>query len=153
MPDSTPALPMPAWRWPLAYASAATVFLAMDAVWLGATHAALYGPALGHLLSGKVDWTAAALFYALYVAGLLVFAVAPALASGRPASAVWRGALLGLLAYATYDLTNQATLMGWPWHVTLVDLVWGATVSGSAAGAAAMLTALTCRRASRTSGR
>lgn len=143
----------PAWRWPLAYALTALVFLAMDAVWLSAMHTSLYRPAIGHLMAATVDWTAAGLFYALYVTGLLVFAVAPALASGRWANALGRGALFGLLAYATYDLTNQATLRDWPWRVTLVDLAWGAFVSGSASGLAARLTLATCRQARRASGR
>lgn len=137
----------PAWRWPLTYALTALVFLALDAVWLSSMHTALYQPAIGHLLSGTVDWTAAGLFYALYITGLLVFAVAPALSSGRWGIALGRGALFGLLAYATYDLTNQATLRDWPWRVTLADLAWGAFVSGTASGLAARLTLATCRRA------
>ncbi|WP_083293181.1 DUF2177 family protein [Hydrogenophaga sp. PML113] len=143
----------PAWRWPLAYALTALVFLALDAVWLSSMHTTLYQPAIGHLLSGTVDWTAAGLFYVLYITGLLVFAVAPALSSGRWGTALGRGALFGLLAYATYDLTNQATLRDWPWRVTLADLAWGAFVSGTASGLAARLTLATCRRARPASGR
>ena len=140
----------PRWQLPVACACTAGVFLAMDAVWLTSTHARLYQPALGHLMSGGIDWIAAALFYAIYIAGLVVFAVQPALQARRPLVALGRGAALGLLAYATYDLTNQATLRGWPWHVTLIDLAWGSTVSGTASWAAA---AITSRRASRTRGR
>ena len=77
----------------------------------------------------------AALFYALYILGLVVFAVLPGLTVGRAAVAVARGALFGLIAYATYDLTNQATLRDWPWSVTLADLCWGALASAVAAGA------------------
>lgn len=149
-PSST--MHKPTWQWPLAYALTAITFLAMDVVWLSSTHAALYQPAIGHLMASTVDLTAAGLFYLLYIGGLLFFAVAPALATGRSTGALGRGAALGLLAYATYDLTNQATLRDWPWHVTAIDLVWGSVVSGTSAWAAA-LTLATCRRASRTSGR
>lgn len=133
-----------------AYFAAAIVFLALDAVWLSLMNARLYQPAIGHLMAASVDWRAAALFYPLYLLGLLVFAIRPALIEGRATPALRLGALFGLLAYATYDLTNQATLRDWPWAVTLADLIWGAFVSGSASGAAAWFT---CRRASRRSGR
>ena len=148
MPDNTDQRSTrPAWRWPLAYLLAAFFFLAMDAVWLTVMSTRLYQPALGHLLSPTVDWTAAALFYVLYIAGLVYFAVRPALAQGRPALALGRGAFLGLQAYGTYDLTNQATLRDWPWMVTLADLAWGAFATGLAAWIAAALTRSTYRRA------
>jgi uncharacterized membrane protein len=134
----------------LAYAVIATVFLAMDAVWLVSMNAALYRPALGHLMAPAVDWPAAVLFYALYVAGLVFFAALPA---RRPMGALGRGVFLGLLAYGTYDLTNQATLRDWPWRVTLVDLAWGGTVSGVAACAGAAVLRLTSRRGRRGRGR
>ncbi|HEY1398029.1 DUF2177 family protein [Roseateles sp.] len=143
----------PAWRWPLAYVLTLVVFLAMDAVWLSLSSGALYQPAIGHLMAPAIDWRAVAVFYPLYVGGLVFFAVAPA-RSGRPVvGALGRGALFGVLAYATYDFTNQATLRDWPWHVTFIDLVWGTTVSGVSAAVASALTAVTCRRAIRTSGR
>jgi uncharacterized membrane protein len=110
---------------------AATVvaFLVLDAIWLSLAGPRLYRPALGHLLASDVDWLAVGLFYLLYLAGLAVFAVAP----GRTVrGAAWRGALFGLVAYATYDLTNQATLRDWPWLVTLADLAWGAFASAAA---------------------
>lgn len=147
----------PAWQWPLAYVSAALVFLLLDAVWLGTMASRLYQPAIGHLMAPTVDWIAAAVFYPLYIVGLLVFAVAPAMRESAARAPLWsamkRGALFGLLAYATYDLTNQATLRDWPWLITMVDLVWGAFVSGVASGAGAAFTAATCRQASRTSAR
>ena len=151
--DDPIATRAPARRWPLAYASTLVAFLAMDAVWLQLSAGALYQPAIGHLMASTIDWRAVALFYPLYVGGLVFFAVAPAL-GGRPfMGALGRGALFGFLAYATYDFTNQATLRDWPWHITAIDLVWGAIVSGVASGAGAALTAATCRRAIRTSGR
>ncbi|MDR7332130.1 DUF2177 family protein [Roseateles asaccharophilus] len=130
----------PRWQWPLAYAVTALVFLAMDALWLSTATATLYRPAIGHLMAPTVDWTAATLFYVFYFAGLVYFAVQPALASGRPLAALGRGALLGLMAYGAYDFTNQATLQGWPWSLTLIDLAWGGTVSGVSSGAAAAVT-------------
>nr|WP_297531791.1 DUF2177 family protein [uncultured Roseateles sp.] len=143
----------PAWRWPLAYVLTLLVFLALDGVWLSLSASALYRPAIGHLMAADFDWRAVAVFYPLYVGGLVFFAVAPALASRPFAGALGRGALFGFLAYATYDFTNQATLRDWPWHITVIDLVWGATVSGVSAAAASALTAVTCRRATRTIGR
>jgi uncharacterized membrane protein len=148
---------LPLRRLVLAYLLTAVVFLAMDAVWLFSTATSLYRPALGHLMAQTVDWpaagTAAAVFYALYVGGLVYFAVHPALVWRQASTALGRGALLGLLCYATYDLTNQATLRDWPWHITMIDLVWGATVSGVSSWAAAAIVLLTSRRANRTSGR
>lgn len=120
-----------------AYLVALVAFLALDAVWLTLMGPRLYAPALGPLLAPRVDWLAAVLFYLLYLVGLLVFAVAPALQAGRAGVAVGRGALFGLVAYATYDLTNQATMRGWPWAVTLADLAWGGLVSATACGVAA----------------
>lgn len=144
----------PAWRWPLAYLATLVVFLAMDAVWLGAMTTALYQPAIGHLMAATVDWRAVAIFYPLFVAGLVHFAVAPALRGGRPRLAFAQGACFGFLAYATYDFTNQATLRDWPWFITVIDLAWGAVVSGVSSGIAALVTAvLTSRRVTRTTGR
>lgn len=116
-----------------AYAVAALVFLLLDAIWLTTMASRLYRPAIGHLMRPDFDLLAAALFYALYLLGIVVFVVRSAGSTGQ---AFARGALFGLICYATYDLTNQATLVGWPWHVTLVDLVWGAFVTGTSAAAA-----------------
>lgn len=121
----------------VAYFVAMGGFLALDACWLTFMGPRLYRPQLGGLMASAVDWTAAVLFYVLYMTGILLFAVVPALESGRPAGAVARGAVFGLIAYATYDLTNQATLLGWPWSVTAADLVWGTFASGIAAGLSA----------------
>ena len=104
---------------PLAYAITLVVFLALDAVWLLTMYERLYRPAIGHLLRDGFAIAPAVAFYALYILGVVVFAVLPGQASGRASVAAARGALFGLIAYATYDLTNQATLRDWPWHVTL----------------------------------
>jgi len=134
---------MPLKHFLIAYGLVALVFLALDAVWLSTMGPRLYQPRLGHLLAGEVVWPAAALFYALYIGGIVAFAVRPGLHAESALMALGWGALFGLLAYATYDLTNQATLKDWPWLVTAVDLVWGATVTGlSAAAATAALLAL-----------
>lgn len=124
-----------------AYAAAALVFLALDALWLGLMADRLYRPAIGHLMLPRFALAPAIAFYAIYIAGIVVFAVAPALPRRAWPAALGRGALLGLLAYATYDLTNQATLQGWPWRLTLADLAWGTTATGIAAAAACRLAA------------
>lgn len=127
-------------RFGVAYAAAAAVFLALDAVWLLTMYERLYRPAIGHLLRDGFAVAPAAAFYALYILGVVVFAVLPARSSGRALAAAARGSLFGLIAYATYDLTNQATLRDWPWQVTLIDLAWGAFVSAAAAGAGCRVT-------------
>jgi uncharacterized membrane protein len=120
-------------RFAVAFIVAALVFLALDAAWLALMAERLYRPAIGHLMREGFDPLAAALFYLAYLTGVTVFVVLPAADARR---ALARGALFGLVAYATYDLTNQATLRGWPWHVTLADLAWGAFVTASSAAAA-----------------
>lgn len=114
-----------------AYATCAGGFLLLDACWLTLMADPLYRPALGALMRPDVDWLAAALFYLIYIGGIVGFAVAPALAAGA-GTALRRGAAFGLVSYATYDLTNQATLLGWPWHVTLADLAWGSSATALA---------------------
>lgn len=106
-------------------------FLAIDGVWLGAVARNLYGKYLGYLLAPKTVWPAAILFYLLYVVGVLVFAVLPGLQAGSLGRAALLGALLGLIAYATYDLTNLATVKEWPVLITVVDLVWGTALTAA----------------------
>jgi uncharacterized membrane protein len=123
-------------RLAIAYAVALAVFLALDAVWLTTMADRLYRPAIGHLMREQFALLPALAFYLLYITGIVVFAVWPALPTRHTGAALARGALFGLIAYATYDLTNQATLRDWPWHVTVADLCWGAFVTAAAAGAA-----------------
>jgi len=123
-------------RFALAYAATLVAFLALDALWLTTMAQRLYRPAIGHLMREGFAWEPALLFYLLYILGLVVFGVTVGLARGKPAVAAGRCALFGLIAYATYDLTNQATLRDWPWVVTLADLAWGSFAS-AAAGAVA----------------
>jgi len=118
------------------------VFFLIDMVWLGVVAKSFYRRHLGYLMGPKVVWPAAVLFYLLFIAGLLVFAVRPALVAAAPLKALFLGAFLGLLAYATYDLTNLATIKDWPVIVTAVDLVWGAVLGGLVS----WLSALAARR-------
>ena len=122
---------------------AAVVFIGSDMTWITLTGASLYRPVLGPILSDKVDIGAGLAFYALYLVGMLTFAIAPGIAARAWTRALGSGALLGLVAYGTYDLTNQATLKVWSINVTLTDMSWGAGITGlaSAIGCAAALLA------------
>jgi len=107
------------------------IFFLIDMVWLGLVAKNFYRQQLGAMLSPTVGWAAAILFYLLFIAGLQLFVIAPALAQGDALQALWQGAFFGLVAYATYDLTNLATLNDWPLLVTVVDLAWGAVLGGA----------------------
>ena len=104
-------------------------FLAIDMVWLVVVARGFYRKQLGFLLSDQPNWWAAIAFYLLFVAGLLVFVIVPALDAVSVRKALILGAFFGLVAYATYDLTNMATVKNWPWTVTLVDMAWGAVLA------------------------
>jgi uncharacterized membrane protein len=119
--------------WIAAYIAAAVSFLALDALWLGVVARSLYQREFGAMLLEKPNMVAAGAFYALYLVGIVVFAVKPALESGGWSRALLQGALFGLIAYATYDLTNLATLKGFPIRVVAPDLIWGAFVTAAAA--------------------
>lgn len=114
----------------IAYVATAFVFLAIDYVWLAFIAKDFYARSIGHLMRDVPDLGAAAGFYLIYVAGVVIFAVLPA-ESWK--GAVFRGALLGLLAYGTYDMTNLATLKGWPWKMAAVDMAWGTFLTATAA--------------------
>lgn len=101
------------------------VFFLIDIVWLGWLGRGFYKKQIGFILSDRINWWAAATFYLLYIAGILIFAVVPALEEGTLARAMWRGALFGFFTYATYDLTNMATIEGWPLPMVIVDILWG----------------------------
>ncbi len=116
-----------------AYAGAAVAFIVLDAIWLGAVAKKFYFTQLAGLLRDKPDLGVAAVFYVIYLAGIVYFAVMPALASGGMATALLNGAMLGFLAYATYDATNLATLKGYPAIVAVVDVVWGTFLTATAA--------------------
>lgn len=103
--------------------------LVLDAIWLTVSAPRLYRPLLGDLLADDFRLAPAAAFYVLYVAGIVILAVMPAIDAGRWQTAAVNGLVLGLVAYGTYDLTNQATLRTWPVMVTVVDLIWGALLT------------------------
>ena len=113
----------------LHFAVSFMVFIAVDLVWLGFIAKNLYANALGHLMSSKVNWTAALIFYVLFVIGLLYFVIEPALRDQNMIRLIISAALFGFMTYATYDLTNLATLKEWPLYITLIDLAWGTTLS------------------------
>ena len=121
------------------YLLTGAIFLAIDAIWLGTMSSRFYKPLLGDLLAKDVSLAPAILFYLIYVVGMLVFAVLPAVAASNWTSAMASGALLGLVAYATYDLTNQSTMRGWPTIVTVADLAWGTFVTAVSSAAATRL--------------
>jgi uncharacterized membrane protein len=120
-----------------AFVTLAVAFGALDATWLNLSADALYRAQLGALMRAEFDFRPVAAFYPLYLVGVFALVVAPALRERRIGGATWRGALFGLVAYATYDLTNQATIAGWSWLVTGVDLVWGTFATATAATLAA----------------
>ena len=126
----------------VAYLAAAAVFLVLDLVWLGYVANGFYRSELGPLLADSINVPAAIAFYALFLAGLMVFAVAPALESGGVTRALQLGALYGFFAYATYDLTNLATMKGFSLQVALVDMAWGSALAGLCAAAATKAAAL-----------
>lgn len=109
------------------------VFFAIDIVWIGVVAKDFYQQKLAHIFAPDINWTAAVLFYLLYIAGILVFATAPALREGSRGQAALLGAFLGLIAYATYDLTNLATVRDWPLMVTVVDMIWGTALTSTLA--------------------
>ena len=120
----------------VAYAVSLVVFLSLDMVWLGVMASRVYRPILGDLALTGVNLPAAVAFYLLYPIGLVIFVVLPSLKGGTIYSAVGYGALFGFFTYATYDLTNQATLRNWTLELSLIDMAWG-TVLAAVAGAVA----------------
>ena len=117
----------------LAYLGSGVVMAILDAAWLIVVGPRLYRPAIGELLAPEPNLRIAVVFYLVYVAGIVFLAVTPALRDGSAWRAIVSGAVLGLVAYATYDLTNQATLRVWPLHLTLIDIAWGVFLTTAAA--------------------
>jgi uncharacterized membrane protein len=113
------------------YAIALSVFFALDMVWLGLVAKNFYREQIGKLMKPDINWGAAIIFYLIFIGGLVVFVIAPAMEKGSWKHALLLGALFGLVCYATYDLTNLALAKDWPLLVTIVDLVWGAVLSAS----------------------
>lgn len=113
------------------YGIALPIFFALDMVWLGVVAKKFYVRQIGFLMKSDINWTAAILFYLLFIAGLVVFVISPAVEKGAWSRALLFGALFGLITYSTYDLTNLATLKNWPLSVTIVDLLWGMMLAAS----------------------
>lgn len=113
--------------------------LVIDGVWLGVVAKNLYQEALAYHMAEKINFVGAAAFYLLYPAGVTYLAGVPALESGEWRDALLRGAVLGLVAYGTYDLTNLATFKSFPLHIALIDMVWGAVLTGVAATAGVLV--------------
>lgn len=125
----------------IAFAGVLVALFMCDFTWLSISGPLVYTPNLGDLLLESPLLFPAFLFYVVYAAGVTFLIVLPALAAGRVASAVLRGAVLGFVAYATYDLTNLATLKGWSVTVVLADIAWGTVLTGTASGVGTWLAA------------
>ncbi len=111
------------------YLLTAIVFFVIDLVWLGVVAVEFYNRHLGHLLAGQVRWVPAILFYLIFIAGLLVFAVQPGLSAGSLWQAITLGAFMGFVAYAAFDLTCLALFKNFPVVVVVVDMIWGSCLS------------------------
>ena len=106
-------------------------FLGIDSLWLGLVAPSFYKSQIGFIMTENPNFLAAGLFYLLFIFGMVIFIVEPGVREQTLMQAVARGALFGLVTYATYDLTNLATLQGWPILVTVVDLIWGTVLSAA----------------------
>ena len=115
------------------------VFFGIDMLWIGVLAKDFYRNNLGHLFRENINWAAALIFYFLYIIGILIFATLPAMEKQSLGRAVLLGALFGFFAYATYDLTNFATLKDWPLKVTVVDMIWGMVLTASVAAASYLI--------------
>lgn len=113
------------------FAIALPVFFAIDMLWLGFIAKDFYAKQIGGLMKPDINWTAAIIFYLIYIAGLVVFVITPAVQKNSWTNAVLMGALFGFVCYATYDLTNLAVAKDWPVLVTIIDLIWGAVLAAS----------------------
>jgi len=117
----------------VAYICAAVTFISLDFLWLRFLAMDFYEKHLGALLLDEINTPVAVGFYLIYLIGVLIFAIVPVLKNGQPKHALMYGALFGFFAYATYDMTNMATLKNWPVFLSVVDIGWGVTVTGLSA--------------------
>ena len=118
-------------RIPVLYLISTVIFFELDMLWIGLVAKNFYREKLSFILSDKVNWPAAIIFYLIYIGGILFFVLLPALREHNWLTAVVNGAVLGLLCYATYDLTNMATISGWPLMIVIVDMLWGMILTAS----------------------
>jgi len=124
----------------LTYCVSVPVFFVIDMIWLGVIARGFYRKALEPLLTPNINWTAAILFYFLFLIGILVFALLPGMAKQSLVYTISRAALFGFIAYATYDLTNLATLRDWPLMLSIIDMIWGSFLSASTAALTYLIT-------------
>jgi uncharacterized membrane protein len=136
-----PHEPLAPIRYVVAYIATAVIFFGLDAAWLSTMSQLLYRPLLGDALTDQLRIAPAIAFYAIYVAGIVLFAISPGLDAKNWLVALTRGAALGCVAYAAYDLTNMATLKHWPAVITWADLAWGTVATAAAAGLGYFVTA------------
>lgn len=115
----------------LLYLITTVIFFVIDMLWLGFVAKSFYREKLAFIFTGDVNWPAAIVFYLLYIGGILYFAVLPSMKDAQWQTALLNGAILGGMCYATYDLTNMATIRQWPLIVVVVDIVWGIVLTGS----------------------
>ena len=110
------------------------VFLVIDIIWLGVIAKGIYAKEIGSLMKESVNWTAAFIFYAIFIAGLVFFVISPAVAGASLVNAFIMGAIFGFVTYSTYDLTNLAVLKDWPLKITIIDIIWGTVLASSVSG-------------------
>jgi uncharacterized membrane protein len=110
------------------------VFFVIDMAWLVLVAKKFYQDQIGFLMKPDINWIAAIIFYLLFITGLVIYVILPAVEKHSWVHAILFGALFGLITYATYDLTNLATLKDWPILVTVVDLIWGTVLAASISG-------------------
>lgn len=113
------------------YVIAVPIFFAMDLVWLGVISQDIYQKYMGHLMRSVPNWTVAVIFYLLFVVGLVIFAIYPAIKNNSWVYALVYGAMFGFFTYMTFDLTNLAVLKDWRWQIVIIDIIWGIVLSGS----------------------
>jgi uncharacterized membrane protein len=128
-----------------AYVVTLVIFLSIDAVWLGTMANLLYKPTLGDILLPKFSPAPAIFFYLIFIVGILIFAIAPAMKDGQWTTALIYGALFGFFSYGVYDFTNMATLRNWSLTITLADLCWGTVLTGTSASLGYILSGLALR--------
>jgi len=131
-----PGQPETAMQTAVAYIATLVAFTVIDFLWLGVVAKDFYRRELGPLMAEEINLAAGGLFYLMMAAGIVIFAVLPALSSGGVTKAAALGCLLGLLAYATFDLTNLAIIKGFTWRMAVVDMAWGAALTGTTAAIA-----------------
>jgi len=131
-------------QWLGLYLTALAVFLVVDLLWLGVIARGLYVAQLGHLMRSDTLWAPALAFYVFFIAGVVVFVVAPAVDARSVRQGAARGAFFGFVTYQTYELTNWALLRDWPWPIVVIDIAWGIVLAGVVGG---VTVALALRRA------